>query len=92
MKSQALKTAWILFRKYQITFSQALVEGWKKAKREFLRIEFTKTSNDEISYRNRLVRSFNELKEIHYLQRFVQTEINIEGAKHDYGVGIYNGD
>lgn len=32
MKSQALKNAWILFRKYQMTFSKALIEGWKQAK------------------------------------------------------------
>jgi len=35
MKSQALKTAWILFRKYQITFSQALKDGWKQVKKDF---------------------------------------------------------
>ena len=69
MKSQALKTAWILFRKYQMTFSQALIEGWKKVKRDLLRIEFASTSSEEITYRQRLANRFNELKETFYVVR-----------------------
>lgn len=47
MKSQAMKTAWLLFKKYEMTFSQALIEAWKSVKRDFLRIEFETASANE---------------------------------------------
>lgn len=35
MKSQVLIKAWELFRTYEITFSQALIDAWKKVKNDF---------------------------------------------------------
>ncbi len=67
MKSEALKTAWKLFRDYDMTFSQALIEGWKKVKREIVRRLFAETSSEEVTYRQRLVRRLkNELQETFY--------------------------
>jgi len=77
MKSQAMKTAWLLFRKYQITFSQALIEGWKRVKRELLKLEFAKTTSDEVTYRAKLVKRYNEIKPYFFLPR-----------DYDYGVGV----
>ena len=57
-----MKTAWILFKQYQMTFSQALIEGWKRVKKELLKIEFSKTTSDEVTYRAKLVRRYNEIK------------------------------
>ena len=37
MKSQIFTIAWKLFRKYQMTFSQALIEAKKNVKREALK-------------------------------------------------------
>lgn len=34
-KSQIFSTAWKLFRKYNITFSQALTKAWNDTKRQF---------------------------------------------------------
>jgi hypothetical protein len=69
MKSQAMKTAWLLFKKYQITFSQALIEGWKRVKREFLKLEFAKTTSDEVTYRSKLVKRYNEIKINFFVER-----------------------
>lgn len=69
MKSQALTTAWILFRKYQITFSQALREAWLRVKKEAIRIAFSQTKPDEISYRQRLVERYNSMKITFFVTR-----------------------
>lgn len=34
-KSEVFSTAWKLFRKYNITFSQALIKAWNDVKRQF---------------------------------------------------------
>lgn len=67
MKSKIFTIAWKLFRNYQMTFSQALVEAWKTVKRESLKLEFASIKSNEISYRQRLVNKYNSLKEIMYL-------------------------
>ena len=74
MRKSIFKKAWELFRKFQMTFSQALIEGWKFAKREWLKVEFSKTTNDEQTYRQRLVSRFNEVKETLYTLRNANTE------------------
>jgi len=74
MKSQAMRKAWELFKKYQITFSQALVEGWKYVKRLWLKEEFSKTSSEEMTYRNKLVLRYNALKPNLFLPRGYTSE------------------
>lgn len=95
MKSQALKRAWELFKKYQMTFSQALIEGWKFAKRLFIKQEFAKTSSEEVTYRAKLVKRFNELKEIIYLPKGHNSErvvVNNFGAALYYDGKTFNND
>lgn len=36
MKSQLFKSAWVIFRKYAVTFSQALKKAWNDWKRQRL--------------------------------------------------------
>ena len=82
MKSKAFKKAWELFRKFEMTFSQALIEGWKFVKREWLKAEFATTTGEEITYRAKLSKRYNELKETVYsLRNFIPVT---------YGKGIYN--
>jgi hypothetical protein len=69
MKSQAMRKAWELFKKYQITFSEALIEGWKYVKRLWLKSEFAKTFPSEITYRNKLVSRYNLLAPKLFLPR-----------------------
>jgi hypothetical protein len=69
MKSQAMRKAWELFRKYQITFSEALVEGWKYVKRLLLKEEFSKTFPNETTYRQKLVMRYETLKPKLFLPR-----------------------
>jgi hypothetical protein len=83
MKSQAMKTAWLLFRKYQITFSQALIEGWKRVKRELLKLEFAKTTSDEVTYRTKLVKRYNEIKINLFLPRDYDKSVVVVDLKLD---------
>lgn len=69
MKSQIFKTAWELFKSYNVTFSQALTEAWKKAKRELLKLEFATIKPNEISYRQRLANKYHSLKATLYTVR-----------------------
>jgi len=69
MKSKIFTIAWKLFRNYQMTFSQALVEAWKTVKRESLKLEFASIKSNEISYRQRLVDKYNSLKETIYIPK-----------------------
>lgn len=69
MKSQAMRKAWELFKKYQITFSEALIEGWKHVKRLWLKSEFSKTFPSEITYRNKLVSRYEALAPKLFLPR-----------------------
>ena len=51
-----------MFKKYQITFSQALKEAWLRVKKEAIKIEFSLTSGNEITYRKRLLDRYNAFK------------------------------
>ena len=86
MKSQIFTTAWKLFRTYQITFSQALVEAWKSVKREALKLEFASIKSNEISYRQRLVDKYNSLKETIYIPKTYFIDLN---AQHNFLIKNY---
>lgn len=42
MKKSIFKKAWILFKRYQITFSQALIKAWNDYKRNLLVTAYNK--------------------------------------------------
>lgn len=93
MKSQLFKTAWELFKKYNMSFSQALVEAWKSVKREAIRIEVLKMDvsewSQEIEFKNRI----KNLKPVFYkLRQVINGTVDNSGARFDYGNGVYNGD
>lgn len=90
MKQILFKSAWSIFKMQNVSFSKALTLAWSKLK-QGLKAVIVKS--------NKLVKSsglgyetiyFNELVFANILTA-VGVVIN-EGAKHDYGVGIYNGD
>ena len=85
MKSQVLKTAWMLFRKYQVTFSQALKEAWLRVKKEAVKIAFSETKPNEISYRQRLLDKYNSMKLTFFVTR---TELIID-VNSDNLIGRY---
>ena len=62
MKKQVLIKAWELFRTYEITFSQALIDAWKLAKRGSVKIEFANTDTSLTEKRAELLNKFNSLK------------------------------
>jgi len=91
MKSLLFKSAWSIFKMKNVSFSQALTLAWSKLK-QGLKAVIVKS--------NKLVKStkwigyetiyFNEL-----VFANIVTAVGVvsnDGAKHDYGVGIYNGD
>jgi len=60
MKSQLFTKAWELFKKYEMSFSEALKEAWKLVRRELVKIEFSNCT--DALKRNELVSLFNSLK------------------------------
>jgi hypothetical protein len=89
MKSKVLKTAWLLFREFDVTFSEALKEAWIRIKREFLRIEFAETMDKS------LVSKFNSLKPTFFKQRNSSNEIVVVdnlGASFYYDGKTFNND
>lgn len=60
MKSQIFTKAWELFKIYEITFSQALKDAWKLAKRELIKIQFSIADTQE--QKTELLNLFNSLK------------------------------
>jgi len=89
MKSQVLKTAWLIFRQFEVTFSEALKEAWIRVKREFLRVQFAETRNKD------LVVKFNLLKPTFFRQRGITNEVTIvnnSGAKFWYDGKTFNND
>lgn len=90
MKSPLFKSAWQIFKMQNVSFSQALTLAWSKLK-QGLKAVIVKS--------NKLVKSSGLGYETIYFNELVFANIvttvgvsSNEGAKHDYGVGKYNGD
>lgn len=97
MKSLVFKSAWILVKEMGITLSSALVISWAERKVE-------KMQND-IDLLNAQAFRYQEVKAIESLQILLIKKIkqikpcylftgniNNDGARHYYGIGVYNGD
>lgn len=90
MKSLLFKSAWSIFRMSNVSFSEALTLAWAQIKEGFKAV---------IVKSNKLVKSeglgyetvyFNEL--IYTKIQIIKTVVNNSCARHDYGIGAYNGD
>ena len=89
-KSIIFKSAHAIFKMQNVTFSEALIEAWKKVKQGVKAI---------VMKCNRLVKSVGLGYETVYFNELVFTNIVVSrtvcdnsGARHDYGIGAYNGD
>lgn len=91
MKSQIFIKAWELFRKFQMTFSQALIEAWKLVKRQALVKAYNKIpSTRQYAKKKQLAKQlWQSIISIRYDWR---NTMNNEGAAAYYGIGAYSGD
>lgn len=96
MKSEIFKSAWELVKQRGITLSLALKIAWADFKVTNLWTEYNK-----FTCMTRGAESFEIYKKIKVLQKFmwdntpaltIYATINNDGARHDYGIGAYNGD
>ncbi len=69
MKSQIFTKAWELFKIYEISFSQALKDAWKLAKRELVKIKFSLVDVTDTEERTKLLNLFNSLKPNTFLNK-----------------------
>ena len=74
MKSQIFTKAWELFKTYEISFSEALKDAWKLAKRELVKIQFSLVDVTETEKRNELLNLFNSLKPNTFLNKTRKVE------------------
>jgi hypothetical protein len=74
MRSQIFTKAWELFKTYEISFSQALKDAWKLAKREIVKIQFSLVDVTETEKRNELLNLFNSLKPNTFLNKTRKVE------------------
>jgi len=89
-KSILFRSAHAIYKMQNVTFSEALIEAWSL---------FKSNTMAYVMKANRLVKSvglgyetfyFNELS-----YKSIVTKIEVfdnSGARHDYGIGAYNGD
>lgn len=89
-KSILMKSAWSIFKMQDVTFSEALQMAWKTFKSGVKAV---------IVKSNKLVKSSGLGYETVYFNELVfqsivvsRTVCNNSGARHDYGIGQYNGD
>lgn len=92
MKSQIFKNAWLIFRKSKTTFSNALKLAWQAFKLN-ARV-FVSKPVEVICYTARVGNSSFFREKLSDLKNDIQNyrPINSDGAKYDYGCGLYNGD
>lgn len=93
MRKSIFTKAWELFRKFQMTFSQALIEAWKLSKREVLvkaynKIPLTKSFQKKKQDAKKL---WQVIETITYDWRSHLVAKN-NGASAYYGIGRYSGD
>lgn len=87
MKSQLFKSAWALFRKYNITFSQALVKAWADFKRQF----FIKIYNS-IPSKPQFAKKKIEAKKMYENFNTVSFELVFRSIENNVGaIHYYNG-
>jgi len=89
-KSIIFRSAHAIFKMQNVTFSEALTLAWSKVKQGVKAI---------VMKCNRLVKSKGLGYETVYFNELVFTDIVVSrtvcdnsGARHDYGIGAYNGD
>jgi hypothetical protein len=93
MKTQIFKRAWELFKKYNITFNQALTKSWNEFKRSLLVLVYNKIPSKAQYAKKKLEakKAFQSFVEVDFL--CVPRNIaNNEGACNWYGIGAYNAD
>lgn len=93
MKSQIFTKAWELFRKYNITFNQALTKAWSDFKRDLLVQVYNKIpSKAQFSKKKQEAKKmWQNFKGVDFLC-VPRNIINNSGAAAYYGIGVYSGD
>jgi len=90
-KSIIFRSAHAIFKMQNVTFSEALTLAWKKTKQgvKAIVIKCNKQIKSErwIGYETVY---FNELVFTNIV--VIRESVNNSGARHDYGIGAYNGD
>jgi hypothetical protein len=93
MRQSIFNKAWQLFRKFQMTFSQALIEAWKIVKREMFVIAYNKIPSTRSFQKKKLEakKKWQQIETITYPWRSHLVSDNA-GAAAYYGTGNYCGD
>jgi hypothetical protein len=93
MRTSIFKKAWELFRKFQMTFSQALIEAWKIVKREMLVIAYNKIPSTRSFQKKKLEakKKWQAITTIAFPWRD-HLVVNNAAAAGYYGIGKYCGD
>jgi hypothetical protein len=93
MKKSIFKRAWVLFKQYSITFSQALIKAWNDYKRELL-IKAYQLIPSTAQYKKKKEAAHNlwrSFKGVDFECRLRNVVTN-SGAAAYYGKGLYNAD
>jgi hypothetical protein len=88
MKSQIFKQAWIYFRMYKLTFSQALTKAWRDIKKMALAKIYREMRSDSSFWKKRK----QEAKEIWQNFKDVDFEISFRNTIDNSGAAAYYAD
>lgn len=98
MRKNIFLEAWKLVKEFGITLSKALIISWKEFKLQVVadrinELELKYMTSEERAEVKSLTSVFRELNiAIQSLKPVRVVEFNNSGARHDYGIGAYNGD
>jgi len=90
-KSKVFQNAWQIFKKFKVTFSQALVEAWKNLKRQLLVDAYNKIPSTR-QYTKRKIEAKTLWQSITSIRYDLRNVVNNDGAAAYYGIGAYCAD
>lgn len=98
MRKSIFLNAWEYVKKFSITLSQALVIAWKEFKIETIadKINSLELKLNTADVREELKALYSQIKPLNIALNAIKPVLSVEfensGARHDYGIGAYNGD
>lgn len=95
MKSQLFKTAWTIAKTSKVSFSEALTTAWKAFKNGVVvGVNAAVKNNPVLSFSKKVENKSFFCSTIDAVLFNVKNyvKVNLEGVRHDYGIGAYNGD
>lgn len=98
MRKSIFLRAWELVRQFSINLSKALRTAWLELKVETIaeKINSLELKLNTADIRKELKTLYSQIKPLNIalnqIKPILSVEFNNSGARHDYGIGAYNGD